>query len=170
MSGKLTQAQVDAMLGGGSSEPADSTGETTHLQNANEPAPSQSGESSTTPNYKTVLIVDDSSFMRNLIKEAIKDYDLTVVGEAENGIEGVEKYKELKPDLVFMDHMMEEMMGLDALEQIMKYDKNAAVVMLTTVSGQEFVVADAKSRGAKAVLNKPLSSRAVDELLGKKKY
>ena len=69
---------------------------------------------------KRVLIVDDASFMRMSIKNMLANYDFEIVGEAENGVMAIEKYKELQPDIVTMDITMPEMDGLEALREIKK--------------------------------------------------
>jgi two-component system chemotaxis response regulator CheY len=71
---------------------------------------------------KTVLLIDDSTFMRNLIKSIITKHGFRVVGEAENGIIGVEKYKTLRPDIVTLDLNMDEATGDEALDLILGYD------------------------------------------------
>ena len=67
---------------------------------------------------KTVLIVDDSSLMRRLLRHIVIKNGYDVVGEATNGKLGVDKYRELKPDVVTMDLVMDEMNGLEALKLI----------------------------------------------------
>jgi len=116
-------------------------------------------------NIKTALIVDDSSFMRTFIGKLISDQGLTVVGEAENGKIGVEKYKELKPDIVFMDIVMEEMMGFEALKEIIEYDPDAVVIMISSAVEQDYMAGQAKSLGAKAVVLKPPTPKDIEEAL-----
>ena len=71
---------------------------------------------------KTILIVDDAAFMRMMIKDILTKNGYEVVGEAQDGVEAVEKYKELDPDLVTMDITMPEMDGVTALKEIKKID------------------------------------------------
>ena len=105
---------------------------------------------------KTVLVVDDSGFMRTLIKKHLKFLDVTVVGEAEDGKVAVEKYIELKPDIVTLDLAMLDHDGIEALEGIMAHDPNAKVIMVASTAGQNSVIDEAKALGAHAIIGKPL--------------
>ena len=78
-----------------------------------------------------ILIVDDAAFMRMMIKNILIKEGYEVVGEAENGAQAVEKYKELTPDLVTMDITMPEMDGITAVKEIMKVNKGAKVVTVS---------------------------------------
>jgi len=107
-----------------------------------------------------VLIVDDAAFMRIQIKNMLGKNGYEVAGEAENGQQAVEKYKELKPDVVTMDITMPEMNGLDALREIVKIDANAKVVMVSAM-GQEAMVRDAIISGAKGFIVKPFKEEGI---------
>jgi two-component system chemotaxis response regulator CheY len=113
-----------------------------------------------------VLIVDDAAFMRISIKNMLTKNGYEVVGEAENGKVGVEKYAELKPDIVTMDITMPEMSGLDALKAIIASDKSAKVVMVSAM-GQEAMVRDAILSGAKGFLVKPFKEEGIMDALKK---
>ncbi len=106
---------------------------------------------------KRVLIVDDALFMRNYIRSILEKAGFDVCGEAVNAPEAVEKYKELKPDLVTMDIIMpriEELDGVGAVKEIVSFDRNANIIIISAV-GEEALVKEALSYGAKAFLVKP---------------
>lgn len=103
---------------------------------------------------KKVLIVDDTLFMRNVIKNILLKNGFDVVFEASNGLEGVQKYEELKPDIVTMDITMPIMSGIEALQYILANDPDAKIVMITAL-GQESYVKEAIMNGAKSFILKP---------------
>ena len=107
-----------------------------------------------------VLIVDDAAFMRISIKNMLTKNGYEVVGEAENGLIGVEMFKELQPDIVTMDITMPEMSGLDALKEITKVDPQAKVVMVSAM-GQEAMVREAIVSGAKGFIVKPFKEDGI---------
>ncbi|MCL1829565.1 MAG: response regulator [Oscillospiraceae bacterium] len=107
-----------------------------------------------------VLIVDDASFMRISIKNMLTKNGHEVIGEAENGKVGVEKFKELSPDIVTMDITMPEMSGLEALKEIVKIDPGAKVLMVSAM-GQEAMVRDAIMSGAKGFIVKPFKEEGI---------
>ena len=85
---------------------------------------------------KKILIVDDAAFMRMMIKDILTKNGFIVAGEAENGIKAVEKYKELRPDLVIMDITMPDMDGIQAVREIKKIDPGAKIVMCSAMGQQ----------------------------------
>jgi two-component system chemotaxis response regulator CheY len=101
-----------------------------------------------------MLIVDDSEYMRSLIKYHIRTLDVTVVGEAETGYGGVEKYKELMPDIVTMDLAMDEGTGVDAIKEIMNHNPKANIIVISSIANQDLYVDDLIGLGAKAVFDK----------------
>lgn len=107
-----------------------------------------------------VLVVDDAMFMRATLKKLLTEAGFEVAGEAENGQVAVERYQELKPDVVMMDITMPEMNGLEALKEIMKIDPGAKVVMCTAL-GQERTVMEAVEAGAKDYIIKPFKAEKV---------
>lgn len=113
-----------------------------------------------------VLVVDDAIFMRKMISDILEGNGMEVVGEADTGALGVEKYKELKPDLVTMDIIMPEMNGIDAVRQIVANDSQARIVMCSAL-GQQALVQDALTAGAKDFLIKPFNPSRVIEVVTK---
>ena len=89
---------------------------------------------------KNILICDDAAFMRMMIKDILTKNGYNVVGEAENGAKGVEKYNELKPDLVLMDITMPELDGIQALKKIKEMDSSATVIMCSAMGQQAMVI------------------------------
>ncbi|MDD4802264.1 MAG: response regulator [Syntrophomonas sp.] len=115
---------------------------------------------------KRVLIVDDAAFMRMMIKDILSKNGYEVVGEAENGMIAIEKYKEVKPDLVTMDITMPEMDGIAAVKEIVSYDSKARVIMCSAM-GQQAMVIDAIQAGAKDFIVKPFQPERVIEAVSK---
>jgi two-component system chemotaxis response regulator CheY len=115
---------------------------------------------------KNVLIVVDAAFMRMMIKDILTKNGYTVVGEAENGKLAVDKYNELKPDLVLMDITMPEMDGIQSLKAIKGVDSNATVIMCSAM-GQQAMVIEAIQSGAKDFIVKPFQAERVLEAVKK---
>jgi two-component system chemotaxis response regulator CheY len=116
---------------------------------------------------KTILIVDDSEYMRTMIKKHIRGFELTVVGEAENGIVGVEKYKELKPDIVTMDLAMNDGDGIDAIRDILSYDPKARIIVVSSTAGQRPIIDQAVALGAREVVEKNTMDKTFAQSLGR---
>jgi len=114
---------------------------------------------------KTILIVDDSGFMRNLIKKCISELDISVVGEAENGKVALEKYIELSPDIVTLDLAMADHDGTGALKAIIQHDPNAKVVVVSSTADSAIVINETLSLGAHTVLNKPIDKSKLTEII-----
>lgn len=115
---------------------------------------------------KKVLIVDDAAFMRLTLRGMLEKNGFEVIGEAENGVIAITKYKELNPDIVTMDVTMPEMDGIQALKQIIALDGNAKILMLTAM-GQERMVREAVIAGARGFIIKPFREEAVISALNK---
>lgn len=115
---------------------------------------------------KRILIVDDAAFMRMMIKDILTKNGYEVVGEAADGMQAVEKYNELRPDLVTMDITMPEMDGIEALRAIRSTDPNAVVIMCSAM-GQQAMVIDAIQAGAKDFIVKPFQADRVIEAIQK---
>lgn len=114
----------------------------------------------------SILIVDDASFMRMMIKDILTKNGFDVVGEAENGARAIEKYKELNPDLVLMDITMPEVDGIQAVKEIKKIDSSAKIVMCSAM-GQQAMVIEAIQAGAKDFIVKPFQADRVIEAVRK---
>ena len=115
---------------------------------------------------KNILICDDAAFMRMMIKDILTKNGYTVAGEAENGAKAVEKYTELKPDLVLMDITMPEMDGIQALKKIRELDPKASVIMCSAM-GQQAMVIESIQSGAKDFIDKPFQADRVLEAVRK---
>ncbi|MGI6144229.1 MAG: response regulator [Peptococcia bacterium] len=114
----------------------------------------------------SVLLVDDAAFMRMMLREILTKGGYNVVGEAENGIIAVTKYKELRPDIVTMDITMPEMDGITAVKEIKKIDPNAKIIMCSAM-GQQAMVIEAIQSGARDFIVKPFQPVRVMEAVQK---
>lgn len=107
-----------------------------------------------------VLVVDDSTVMRKIITQHLKSQAYEICGEASNGQEAIQMYKDLDPDVVTLDINMPIVDGNEALKHILAYDKDARVVMLTS-EGQKETVVEAMAAGAKGFIVKPPDKKTV---------
>ncbi|MHC1599981.1 MAG: response regulator [Candidatus Methanospirareceae archaeon] len=113
-----------------------------------------------------VLVVDDAAFMRMMLKNILNSNGYEVVGEAADGVQSMEKYEQLKPDLVTMDIVMPQMDGIEATRAIIQSYPEAKIVMCTAV-GQQAKVLEAMKAGAKGYIVKPFQAPKVLEELSK---
>lgn len=113
---------------------------------------------------KRVLVVDDAAFMRMMMKKIITEGGFEFVGEADTGLKAIEKYKELKPDIVTMDITMPDMDGIAAVKEIKALDPNAVIVMCSAM-GQQSMVIEAIQAGAKNFIVKPFDQTKVLDVL-----
>lgn len=111
-----------------------------------------------------VLIVDDALFMRNMLKDIFVRAGYEIVGEAGDGAEAVQLYRETRPSLVTMDIVMPQMSGIEALQQICQEDSEACVVMCSAL-GQEGLVLQAVRAGARDFIIKPFKEQRVLEVV-----
>ncbi|MBV6644881.1 MAG: response regulator [Cyclobacteriaceae bacterium] len=120
---------------------------------------------------KKLLIVDDSSMMRQTIEQNLGDYELEIVGTAGNGKEALEMVQDKKPDVVTLDITMPEMDGLDCLEKMMKIAPETRVMIITALS-DKLTGLEALKKGAREYLYKPVTHEDLREgfdlLLNKK--
>ncbi len=113
-----------------------------------------------------VLVADDASFMRQMIREIVEAEGFEVCGEASDGVEAVDEFKRLHPDVVTMDIVMPLKSGIDAVRGIMALDPTACVVMCSAL-GQETLVTEAIQAGAKDFIVKPFKPDDVIDTLKK---
>ncbi len=113
---------------------------------------------------KKILIADDSLVAyKQLCNILPKDYE--VVGHAKNGVEALKMFRELKPDVVILDLVMPIMTGLEALDGLMQIDKEAKVIVISSIGGVGQKAIKALEMGAKNVITKPFNEEAVLRIL-----
>jgi two-component system, chemotaxis family, chemotaxis protein CheY len=116
-----------------------------------------------------ILVVDDAIFMRSMIRDIFARTPFVIAGEAENGVEAVRLYRELRPDLTTMDIVMPQMDGITALREIIRVDPGARVVMCSAL-GQEALIAESIEAGARDFIVKPFQPgrvlKVVQSVLG----
>lgn len=116
-----------------------------------------------------ILIIDDSAISRKKLKKILDIGNHVVVGEAQDGVEGLQRYKELSPDLVTLDVTMPNMGGLECLKEILSLNKDAKVVMISAL-GKGDTILEALDIGAINYISKPFDNilvlDAIAEVLG----
>lgn len=115
---------------------------------------------------KKVLVVDDASFMRMMIKDILKKNSFTDVHEASDGMMAVDRYKEFQPDITLLDITMPNMDGLQTLKAIKAIDPDAKVIMCSAM-GQESMVIDAIKSGALDFIVKPFQADRIIKAINK---
>lgn len=115
---------------------------------------------------KKILLIDDAAIIRIVLASFLTDAGYEVVGEASNGMEGIQLFKKLKPDIVTMDILMPDMNGIDAVKIIRDIDPKAKIVMCTTL-GQKYMVLNAIQAGAANYILKPFNKEKVLEVIEK---
>lgn len=120
--------------------------------------------STSIPPRGRALVCDDSMLMRKLVIDTLTEDGWTIVGEAQNGQEGFEKYQELRPDVVTMDIVMPEHDGVFGLEHIMEFDPDAKVVVVSALN-QTSLVAEAVRKGAQDFIVKPFLQEHLQETM-----
>lgn len=113
-----------------------------------------------------IMIVDDAAFMRMMLRDILTKGGYEVVGEAENGLKAIDKYKEVSPDLVLMDITMPELDGIGAVKQIKAVDPNAKIIMCSAM-GQQAMVLESIQAGARDFIVKPFQADRILEAIGK---
>jgi two-component system chemotaxis response regulator CheY len=116
-----------------------------------------------------VMIVDDALFMRKMLSDILKKEGFEICAEAENGKDAVDKYLQIKPDVVTMDIIMpkvDEIDGISAVKEIVKSDPRARIVMVSAM-GQHSLVVEAIQAGAKDFVTKPFQPSRVVEAINR---
>ena len=113
-----------------------------------------------------ILVADDASFMRQMIREIVEMEGHEVVAEASDGIEAIDQFKNHHPDVVTMDIVMPRRSGIDAVKAILEFDPTARVVMCSAL-GQETLVTEALQAGARDFIVKPFKPDSVIKTLEK---
>lgn len=109
-----------------------------------------------------ILIVDDATFIRMMLRDILTKNGFNIIGEAENGVEAIEKYKELQPELTIMDIIMPEMDGIQTVKEIKKINPDAKIIMCSAM-GQQAMIIEAIQAGAKDFIVKPFKAdRVID--------
>ncbi len=109
---------------------------------------------------KTVLVVDDSSFMRKYIKQILTQNDYDVIGEATNGEEAIEQYMALKPNVVTMDIAMDKINGIEASKKILELDNKANIVIVSSLSQKSIIIKLLES-GVRDFVVKPIKEETL---------
>lgn len=113
-----------------------------------------------------VLVVDDAAFMRKMVSDALAKGGHEVIGQAGNGVEALEQFRELRPDLMTLDITMPEKDGLTTLKDLMEIDPSAKVIMCSAL-GQESKVLESIKLGAKDFVVKPFQPDRVIDAVAK---
>jgi two-component system, chemotaxis family, chemotaxis protein CheY len=113
-----------------------------------------------------IMIVDDTLFMRHMLRGIIEEEGWSVIEEAANGEEAVRKYRECQPDITTMDIVMPLKSGIEALSEIIAIDGKAKVIMCSAL-GQEALIEEARKAGAHGYILKPFDPERVKEVIRK---
>jgi two-component system chemotaxis response regulator CheY len=115
-------------------------------------------------NMATILIADDSLLTRRIITRIATGLNHTIAGEAENGLETIEKYKELSPDMITLDITMPVMDGLECLNGLIELNPMIKVLIVSAI-GKSSMVLEALKRGAKYYVTKPLNEKLLADAI-----
>jgi CheY-like chemotaxis protein len=117
------------------------------------------------PSYR-VLVVDDSDHVRILVSKRLKQREFSQIDTAPNGKVALEKVRDFRPDIIFLDAVMPEMGGLEVLQSVKKDSPGIIVVMMSSISAREEIL-QFKEAGADSYLLKPFENQKFDEVLDK---
>lgn len=114
---------------------------------------------------KKILVVEDARFTWEMLKEMLsKNKGYEIVGHALDGVQAIEMYKKLNPDLVTMDIIMPKLNGVEAIKKILEFDKDAKILVVSAI-GEVSVIKDALDAGAKDYLCKPFTTKKLMETI-----
>ncbi|OFY84234.1 MAG: histidine kinase [Bacteroidetes bacterium RIFCSPLOWO2_12_FULL_35_15] len=116
---------------------------------------------------KTVLIVDDSLYMRTQINEALIKAGFEIIGQAANGEQAIEMALELKPDLITLDNILPDMIGIDILKILKQEEKIDSKVIMISAVGQEAVIKEGMELGASDYIVKPFTPEGLVVVVNK---
>ncbi len=114
---------------------------------------------------KRVLIIEDCKFTTGTLKEILKNEGYNVVGHASSGQQGLELAEDLEPDIVTVDNMLPDMIGLDVVKQLKELNDNVKILMISSV-GTEKIIQESLQNGASNYLTKPFSSQQLRDSIG----
>lgn len=112
---------------------------------------------------KTVLIVEDSLYMSTIIRDAMVEAGYNVIGQAMDGVSAIDMALEKEPDVITLDNILPDMIGLDILRVLKHEEKIEAKVLMISAVGQESVVREGMQLGAEAYIVKPFTSSQIVE-------
>ena len=116
---------------------------------------------------KKVLIIDDSSFMQEFIEETLEEAGWEVVGTASDGDTGIELALEHEPDLITLDNVLPDMLGMDIAKILLKEEKIASKIIMISALGQEDVIEECKSYGVSNYIVKPFTEEDLIDQVNK---
>jgi two-component system chemotaxis response regulator CheY len=116
---------------------------------------------------KKVLIVDDSLYMRTMIADALSGAGYEVVGQADNGETAIDMALELSPDLITLDNILPDMIGIDVLRVLKQEEKIASKIIMVSAVGQESVIQEGMELGASDYVVKPFTGDSIVESINK---
>ena len=116
---------------------------------------------------KTILVVDDSMYMRTMISEALKGAGYDIVGQAANGEAAIDMALDLKPDLITLDNILPDMIGTDILRVLKQDEKLESKVIMISAVGQESVIQEGMGLGASYYIVKPFTTEGLIDVVNK---
>jgi two-component system chemotaxis response regulator CheY len=111
-----------------------------------------------------LMIVDDSNIMRRRIERSQQFEELELVGTASNGLEAIEMFRKMDPDVVTMDLTMPQMDGIECIENIVKLKPAVRILVISALADKATAV-EAMEKGANGFLNKPFTDRQLNEAI-----